>query len=444
MAMSTHKSTRRQFLRTTASASVGAATFPYIVPASALGKAGTVAPSNRIVMGAIGTGGKGTNNMQTFLNFPEVQVVAVCDVDAKNRNKAKGIVDAKYGNKDCKGYKDFRELCARDDINAVSIGTPDHWHAITTIEAANKGKDIYCEKPLANSVAEGRAMVEAVKKNNRILQCGSHERSTTNVRFACELVRNGRLGEVKTVHINLPCSDGHHKKAQELAKQDPPAIPVPDGFDYDFWLGHTKMVPYNEYRTHFWWRFNLRYGGGEMTDRGAHVIDLAQLGLDMDETGPVEFKARGTRNSDPNALFDAFFDYKFENVYANGARLLGTTNGPRGLKFEGSDGWVMVHVHGGKLEAEPSSLLSATVWPDKVFLGRSRSHHYNFIEGVKRRKQPFAPAEAAHRTASICHINNIGMILGRDLKWEPKAEKFIGDDEANALLTPKMRAPWHL
>lgn len=442
--MATSNTSRREFLKRAGTASVGAMAFPYVVPASALGKAGSVAPSNRIVMGAIGTGGKGTNNMQTFLGFPEVRVVAVCDVDTKHRDKAKGIVDKKYGNKDCKAYDDFRKLCARKDIDAVSIGTPDHWHALNTIEAAKNGKDVYCEKPLANSIGEGSAMVDAVRKNKRILQCGSHERSRTNVRFACELVRNGRLGEVKVVEINLPCDQDHHKKAQELAKQDHPVKPVPPELDYDMWLGHTKKVPYNEYRTHFYWRFNLRYGGGEMTDRGAHIIDLAQLGLDKDGTCPVEIKARGQRPAGADAVFNAFFDYKFENVYADGKKLIGTTKGPRGLKFVGSDGWVFIHIHGGKLEAEPKTLLEATVWPDKVFLGRSRSHHYNFIEAVKRRVDPFAPPEAAHHTATICHLNNIGMVLGRDLKWDPKAEKFIGDDEANTMITPKMRAPWSL
>lgn len=442
--MATRKTSRRQFLRSTTVASAGAIGFPYVVSSSALGKGGSVAPSNRIVMGTIGTGGKGTNNMNTFMKFPEVQMVAVCDVDAKHRNKAKQIVDKKSGNKDCKAYKDFRELIARKDIDAVSIGTPDHWHALTSVAAANAGKDIYCEKPLANSVGEGRAIVDAVKKNNVVLQVGSHERSTTNVRYACELVRNGRIGEVKTVEINLPCDQDHHKKAQKLAKQQHPTIPVPEYFDYDMWLGHTKKVPYNEYRCHFWWRFNLRYGGGEMTDRGAHVIDLAQLGLNMDDTCPVEFKARGSRPAGPDAQFNAFFDYKFENVYANGVKLIGTTKEPRGLKFVGSEGWIFIHIHGGKLEAEPKTLLQASVYPGDTFLGRSRSHHYNFVEAVRRKAKPFAPVLAGHHTSVICHLNNIGMILGRDLKYDPKAEKVIGDDEANALLMPKMRAPWKL
>ncbi len=441
--MSTNRSTRRQFLGRATSASVGAFGLPYFVPASALGKAGTVAPSNRIVMGCIGTGGQGTGNMKRFMGSEGVQVVAVCDVDMERRNRAREIVNKKYGNRDCKAYNDFRELVAQKGINAVSIGTPDHWHALTSIAAAKAGMDIYCEKPLANSVGEGRAICDAAKQNNVILQNGSHERSNSKVRFACELVRNGRIGELKTVRINLPCSDGHHKKAQEMNKAPQATMPVPEGFDYDMWLGHTPKAPYTKNRCHFWWRFILSYGGGEMTDRGAHVIDLAQLGMNADDTGPVEIRAKGTHST--TGLYDAFFDYKFENVYANGVRMIGSTEGPRGLKFEGSEGWIFIHVHGGKLEAKPASMLKETTWADqKVHLGRATSHQQNFLDAVRTKKPPFATAEIGHRTASICHLNNIAMLVGRDLKWDPKKEQVAGGDQANKLLTPKMRAPWHL
>jgi len=416
---------------------------PYFVPSSALGKDGSVAPSNRIVMGCIGTGGKGTGNMRWFMGRKTVQVVAVCDVDAKHRDRARGLVNKHYGNHACKAYTDFRELVARKDLNAVSIGTPDHWHALTSIAAAKAGMHVYCEKPLANSVGEGRAICDAVTKNNVVLQNGSHERSRANVRFACEIVRNGRIGELKTVRINLPCSDGHHKNAQEMNKTPQPEMPVPEGFDYDMWLGHTAKAPYTKNRCHFWWRFILSYGGGEMTDRGAHVIDLAQLGMDTDDTGPVEYKARGKRSK--KGLYNAFFDYEFENVYANGLRMIGTTKGPRGLKFEGAEGWIFIHVHGGKLEAEPASLLKQKTWPNKkIDLGRASSHQQNFLDAIKTGKPPFATAEIGHRTGTICHLNNIGMIVGRDLKWDPKKEQIIGDEEASKLLTPKMRAPWHL
>lgn len=235
--------TRRRFLQQAAATSVGAVSFPYIIPASALGRDGAVAPSERIVMGTIGTGGQGRGLTGRFLGSPRVQLVAVCDVDSGHRDQARAMVNEKYGNQDCAVYGDFRELLARKDINAVIVGTPDHWHALAAIAAAKAGKDIYCEKPLANSVGEGRAICKAVKENNVILQTGSQERSGPNARFACELVRNGRIGKLHTIRINLPCSDGHHKKVLEMNEQPQPEMPVPEGFDYNMWLGHTPVAP---------------------------------------------------------------------------------------------------------------------------------------------------------------------------------------------------------
>lgn len=432
---------RRQFLKRSAAGSLAAIGFPYIIPSSALGKDGAVAPSNRIVMGCIGTGGKGRNNMKTFMQQDDVQMVAVCDVDQTHLDQAQVMVNEHYDNEDCAAYRDFRELVARDDLDAVSVATPDHWHALNSISAAKAGMDIYCEKPLANSIGEGRAICEAVREHGVILQTGSHERSGDNARFACELVRNGRIGKLHTVRINLPCDDKHHQEAREV-ECVPPTMEVPEGFDYDMWLGHTPQVPYTEKRCHFWWRFILNYGGGEMTDRGAHVIDLAQLGAGTDDTGPVEITARGVVT--PNSLYDVFWDYEFENVFANGLRMIGSSDGPRGLKFEGSDGWIFIHVHGAELEAEPASLLEETLGEGELSLGRSPGHHRNFLDAVKSRQEPVAPAEAGHRTATICHLNNIAMKLGRPLKWDPEAEQFIDDAEANGLLVPCMRMPWSL
>ncbi|MEX0937269.1 MAG: Gfo/Idh/MocA family oxidoreductase [Pirellulales bacterium] len=436
-----NRSTRREFLKHAAAVSAGALAVPYFVPASALGQAGATAPSDRIVMGCIGTGGKGVHNMQAFMGNGDVQMVAVCDVDARHLNGAREIVNKQYGNQDCAATKDFRELVAREDIDAVCVSTPDHWHALASVAAANAGKDIYCEKPLANSVGEGRAICDAVKKNNRVLQTGSHERSGDNARFACELVRNGRLGKLHTIRINLPCSDSHHEQVRQITGV-PPEMPVPEGFDYDFWLGHTPQVPYTEKRCHFWWRFILNYGGGEMTDRGAHIIDLAQLGAGMDDTGPVEIEATGTRSK--TSLYDAFMDYQFVNTYANGLKMIGANEGPRGLKFEGSDGSLFIHIHGAQLEADPASLLEEKIGEDEIHLGRSPGHHRNFLDSVKSRQQPVAPAEAGHRTGSICHLNNIAMLTGRKFRWDPASEHIQDDDEASALLTPKMRSPWSL
>lgn len=433
------KTTRREFLKRASVASAGALSFPYAVPCSALAKDAAVAPSERIVMGCIGTGGRGGGNMRTFMSQKDVQVVAVCDVDTNHRNGSRNAVNKHYGNQDCAAYKDFRELVARKDISAVSIATPDHWHALTSVAAAKAGMDIYCEKPLANSVGEGRAICNAVKKNKCILQTGSHERSG-NSRRGCELVRNGRIGKVHTVRINLPCNDGHHQRVKQTTTM-PPTQPVPEGFDYDFWLGHTPMVPYTPMRCHFWWRFILCYGGGEMTDRGAHVIDIAQLGLGTDDTGPVEIEAKGSHNT--GGLFDAFMEYKFVNTYANGVKLIGESAGRRGMKFEGTDGWLFIHIHGARLEASKPDILNEKIGENGIHLGRSPGHHRNFLDCVKSRKDPLATAEIGHRTGTICHLNNIAMITGKKLKWDPVKEQ-TDDAEANGMLTPKMRSPWRL
>jgi predicted dehydrogenase len=224
--------------------------------------------------------------------------------------------------------------------------------------------------------------------------------------------------------------------------QLPPAMPIPEGFDYNFWLGHTPEAPYHERRCHFWWRFILNYGGGEMTDRGAHVIDLAQLGAGTDDTGPVEIEASGERS--PTSLYDAFMEFRFENKFANGVRMIGQSRGERGVKFEGSDGWIFIHVHGGRLEAEPVSLLQEKIGDSELHLGRTTGHRRNFLDAVKSRQQPFAPAEVGHRTGTICHLNNIAMLTGRKLQWDPVNEQIVGDDDANRLLTPSMREPWHI
>ncbi|MEW4569372.1 Gfo/Idh/MocA family oxidoreductase [Tautonia sp. JC769] len=440
MNASRNNASRRKFLMSAAAASVGAIAFPTVVPARALGRDGSAAPSDRIVLGTIGVGGRGRGLNRMFLQQPDVQLVAVCDVDASHRQQAVAEVNEQVGNDDCASYHDFRELLARDDIEAVIVATPDHWHAIPTIAAAHAGKDIYCEKPLTNTVAEGRAIVDAVDRHGRILQVGSHERSGDNARFACELVQNGRIGRVHTVRINLPDNDNHHQEAKALAEVPGPE-PIPDGFDYDFWLGHTPRVPYAEARCHFWWRFNLAYGGGEMTDRGAHVIDIAQLGLGMDHTGPVHFEAEGRRGE---GLYDVFWDYEFTNTYADGTKLIGSTEGPRGLKFEGEDGWIFVEIHGGRLEASSPSLLEETIGPDEIHLGRSPGHQRNFLDSVRSRQRPVAPAEVGHRTATICHLNTLAMLTGRPLAWDPEAEQVTNSEDANRLLSPTMRKPWSL
>ena len=453
---------RRDFL----GGAVAAATaigFPYIIPSSALGKAGSVAPSNRITIGCIGVGGQGTYNMKAFLNNPDVQVVALCDVNKGSDNydmlyqfegTTAGLEPAlqraeKYyaekrpadTYKGCNSYTDFRALLARRDIDAVSVCTPDHWHGPISVAAAKAGKDIYCEKPLANTISEGRAICQAVQRYGCVLQTGSNERSNDSVRFACELVRNGRIGKLHTIRVNMPNNDPHHAVIRKTHNSQP-TMPVPEGFDYNMWLGHTPWVPYTQKRCHFWWRFILNYGGGETTDRGAHIIDLAQLGNGTDHTGPIEIVAHGKAPDD--GIYNTFMEYQFECNYANGVRLVGESKAPRGLKFEGTDGWVFIHLHGGRLEAQRKSLLQEFIGPNEIHLGRSPGHHRDFLNAVKTRSQPVAPAEVGHRTATICHLVNIAMLTGRKLKWDPKKEQITNDPEANRMLSRPMRSPWHI
>ncbi len=388
--------------------------------------------------------------------MPIVQVVAVCDVEQHTGNifsssglePAQRLVQKYYEDQtpnssynNCDAYHDFRRLLARDDIDAVTVCTPDHWHGLIAVAAAKAGKDIYCEKPLTNTIAEGRAVCNAVKQYGRILQTGSHERSNDSVRFAAELVLNGRIGRLQTIRVNMPNSDNHHKKILAMSYPQP-IMPVPKTLDYDFWLGPAPKVPYTKLRSHFWWRFILTYGGGEMTDRGAHIIDLAQLANAADNTGPVEISGRGKAPSD--GLFDAFMEYDFQCKYANGVRMIGSSKEPRGLKLEGTDGWIFIHIHGGRLTAEPNSLLKEEIAPGEIHIGRSPGHHEDFINAVKHRRQPVAPAETGHRTATICHLLNIAMLTEKKLQWEPKSEQITNYTDINRMLTRPMRSPWHL
>jgi len=450
--------TRRHLLKGATAASIGAIGFPYIIPASVLGKGGSVAPGNRITIGSIGLGGKGTHNMTKFLEKPESQVVALCDVDQGTKTyygggdyglgPAKKKADEHYAKQ--KGtvkyngpatYSDFRELLADKSIDAVCISTPDHWHGLISIAAANAGKDIYCEKPLVNTIAEGRAVCNAVKKNKRVFQTGSHERSNPDGRYACELVRNGRIGKLHTIHITMPFKESHLQKVMNWTEEQPP-MPVPDGFDYNFWLGPAAEAAYTLNRCHFWWRFILDYGGGEMTDRGAHILDIAQFGGGYDDTGPIKLKARGVQPK--SGLYNTFMNFSFECEYADGVRMIGTNEEPRGIKFIGDKGWVFVGIHNCILSAEPASLLNEKIGDDEIHLGRTTDHHQNFLDAIKTRGQTFAPAEVGHRTATLCHLLNISMLTESPLAWDPKAEQITNNDQANKMLARTMRKPWHL
>jgi predicted dehydrogenase len=425
---------RREFLRKAAGVAGGAAAFPYIVSSSVFGAEGKVAPSNRIVMGCIGVGGQGTGNMQGFLGKNEVQVVAVCDVDRRQRNQAKKKVDGKYGNSDCKEYLDFREVIEREDIDALSLATPDHWHSIPVVMAARAGKDMYGEKPLARTIREGRAMVEAVTRYGRIWQTGSWQRSVANFHHGCELVRNGRIGKVHLVEVGLPTGG---------ATDNRPVQPVPEGVDWDFWLGPAPWVPYRGVM-HWDWRWMMDYSGGQLTDWAGHHIDIAHWGLGLDRTGPVEIEGKGVYPKD--GIFDAATEYKFTCKYANGLTMVVANDRqqPKGMGavWYGEKGWI--HVDRGRSTSDPPTLLKEVIGPDEIKLYESRDHHQNFLDCVKSRKETITPIEIAHRSISVGLLGEIAMLTGRKLKWDPEKEIFHGDDGANRLLSRPFRGPWHL
>jgi len=421
----TNNLSRREFLKASAVTTGAAVAWPAIVPSSVFG---ANAPSNRITIGCIGLGGQGRGNMNNFKGNPGSQVVAVCDVDADHREKARQAA----GLSPKASYNDFRDLLARDDVDAVSIATPDHWHVPTSIAAVRAGKDVYCEKPLTLTIAEGRALADEVERYGRVLQTGSQQRSSSRFRFACELVRNGRIGRVKTVRVGIP---GNNKKC-ELTWT---AEPVPQGLDYDFWLGPAPWAPYHHQRCHYQFRFILDYSGGQVTNWGAHHLDIAQWGLGMDDSGPVEIYGQG--EFPKTGLFTTATKVYFEATYANGVKLICSTGGSS-TRFEGTEGWV--EVSRGSLKTSPESLKTTTIGPNEIHLYDSRNHAQNFLDCVKSRRQPICNAEVGHRSSTICHLGNIAMLLNRRLRWDPKAEQFIGDSEANRMTWRPRRSPWLL
>lgn len=390
------------------------------------------AASDRLGVAFVGCGGMGGVHLGWALQQPDLRVAALCDVDANRLKSAAAQAPDAFTS------GDFRGVVGRDDVDVVFVVTPDHWHALVGIAAAKAGKHVYCEKPLTNSIGEGRALVNAVKEAGVILQTGSHERSNPGASVAKRLVAEGKLGEVKTVRIHLPNADAHLQEVENFTSPPPDSDP-PAGLDYDFWLGHTPVMPYNEKRCHFFWRFHRAYGGGEITDRGAHVIDLAHMILGLDDTGPTRVEAVGTPPK--GNFYDAFITFRFENEYANGLRMIGDNSGERGLTLEGTEGKLFVAVHGCALSAEPATLLEGVNLP---VIDANAAHKRTFIDAVRSGSGKVnAPVEAGYHTAVACHLNNLSMLTGKPFTWDPVTEQ-SDSDEVNALLTPKMRAPWTL
>jgi predicted dehydrogenase len=412
---------RRQFLKKAAGFTAGTLAMPHFVPASALGKFGSVAPSSRITIGSIGTGGRGQFNIRAFMAEPDVQILAVCDVDAPHREKARNAA----GLPQKSSYNDFRDLLARKDIDAVVISTPDHWHVPIAIAAAKAGKDIYCEKPLSLTIAEGRAISNVVKATARIFQTGAPQRSDGLFHLACDLVRTGRIGKLRIIKVGLPGS-------RSIGPQ--PVMPVPEGFDYNMWLGPAPWKPYTKARCHGKFRHIFDYSGGKFIDWGAHHLDIVQLALGAADSGPVEISGWGQFPKE--GIYDTAVKYDINFTYADGTRVNASTKHQGGIRFEGAEGWVFVNR--GVIDAYPKSLLRTR--PIPTF----DSHVRNFLNCLKLRKEPAAPVEAGHRSAAVCHLGNIAMLLGRKLNWDPKNERFINDQEAQRMTAHSMRAPWHL
>jgi predicted dehydrogenase len=462
MSQTGRKASRRTFLATsgkTLGAAAAAFGFPTIVPSSVFG---AFAPGNRINIGAIGTGriSRG-HDLPGVWKHDVARVIAVCDLDSRRVEDAKQLVNGFYGKKTGKpydgvtGYGDYKELLANRDIDAVIISTPDHWHALIAIHAVEAGKDVYLQKPASLTIAEGRSLSNAVHRTGRIVQIGSQQRSSPQFRYAAELVRNGRIGQLQTVLVGLP---GDPSGPEE------PVMPVPPNLNYEMWLGSTPVVPYTENRVHpqkgygrpGWLRCE-QFGAGMITGWGAHHIDSAHWAMDTEYTGPVEIS--GTAEFPASGLWDVHGPFKTEARYANGVRMIVSGDFPNGIRFEGTTGWIFVSrgnetvtasdpvsklKDSSALNASDPKIITSVIGEDEVHLEESRDHHGNWLGAVRARRQPIAPVEVGHRACSACLLHHMAMRAKRTLHWDPITERFKNDDAANALLSRPQRWPYLL
>jgi predicted dehydrogenase len=440
---------RRSILKTGLGAAAVAG-FPMIVPSTVFGQN---APSNRINIGAIGVGRiSRTHDLPAIQKVASARVIAVCDLDANRVEQGQALVNGFYSVNNTKGYRDYRELLANKEIDAVVISTPDHQHAVLAVNAVRAGKDVYLQKPASLTISEGRYMADAVKASGRIFQIGSQQRSWTQFHRACELVRNGRIGDVKHVEVGLP---------GDPSGPDAPEMPVPKTFHYDAWLGTTPVVYYTEMRVHpqkgfdrpGWLRCE-QFGAGMITGWGAHHVDTAHWGMNTELTGPVEIW--GSAEFPTHGLWNVHGRFQTDARYANGMTMSISGDYPNGIKFIGTKGWIFVTREGnvtpsdpvsgkpaGKpLEASDPKILDSVIGPNEIHLATAEEHHANWLDCVRTRKEPLAPAEIAHRACSTCLLHHIAMKLKRHLQWDPVKERFQNDDEANAMLSRPQRAPY--
>jgi predicted dehydrogenase len=428
---------RRRFLAATGLALAA----PTIIPASALGRGGATAPSERVTMGVVGWGMQGPGNTDAFLRIKDCQVVASCNVDKNHLQASLDKINGHYKTQDCKPYHDYREMMARTDIDSVMLAVPDHWHALISTEAARNKKDIYGEKPLARTIAEQQAIVKAVQDNKRIWQTGSWQRSEAKYRKASEIVRNGLIGKIQHVEVGLPA--GHSDFARTKDKMS--VVPVPPELDFETWIGPSRMEPYIPGRVHMNWRWNYNTGGGQLLDWIGHHCDIAHWGMDAERSGPSEIEGQGEFPA-KDAVWNTCTKYRIQLQYPNDVKMTIASVGgdiKMGAKWIGTDGWVWVDRSG----YDATNVEWFVKIPEdkyKVKLYQSDNHWANFIECVKSRKPTITPVETAHHSAIPGHLGLISMLVGRKIKWDVKSETIIGDSDASKLLSRPYRSPWKL
>jgi predicted dehydrogenase len=431
---------RRQFLRVATAAAVG----PMIVPRHVVARSQTTPPSDRITLAHIGVGSMGGGHVRGFLKMPDVRVMAICDIREETLERSKTAVDQVYGDSSCRGYTDYRELLARPEIDAVVIATGERWHPLIGIEAARRGKHMYCEKPLSVTLGEGLALREAVQKYGVVFQWGTQQRSSHNYRLTAELVRNGYIGDVRNIMIGSAGGGPPKPENPETLKEPPP------GFNYDRWLGPAPWVPYSDVRVSRTWMFIRDYGIGCLGGAwGIHDLDAAQFFLDTDDTTPVEIEGRARYYQD---IRDVPYSWTVEQKYANGVTVIHmdlVTAKARAKQFElgsmaslvtGSKGWIWVSRQG--VRTEPESLAQTIIGPNEKHVLLSDDHKQNFLDAIRKRAQPISPITAAAHAETMCQQSDIAMQLQRKLRWDPKAERFINDEQANRMLSRAIRAPW--
>jgi predicted dehydrogenase len=435
-----NKSSRRDFVKKSASAVVGALVLPHIIPSSAMGMGGQTPPSKRLVMGLIGTGSQGTSDMRDLMRLKDqVRFVALCDVDGARLAATKDIVDKQNKSKDCRTYGDYREFMAKENLDAVLIALPDHWHGIIYTEAANKKWDVYGEKPICRTIKDGQTIVSAVKKNNIIWQTGSWQRSQENFHKGAELAINGRIGRIKRIEVGLP--DGGRGIGT------PPIQEVPKELNWEMWLGPALKVPYRGV-CHWNWRWILDYSGGQLTDWSGHHIDIANWGAGLEHTGPVEIEGAGVYPND--GIYNAPVEYDFICRYANGIemRVANSSRFPMGMgtTWYGDLGWIHVDRGGntGRISASDPKILDEVIGEKEIHLVKSDNHYQNFVDSVHSRKPTIAPIEPAYRAISVGLLGEIAMTTGQKIKWDPEKEEIIGNPVASRMLARPYRKPWTL